>query len=210
MTIDTLEQAFEAAPVVAILRGVRPDEAVEIGHTLVEAGIRVIEAPLNSPDPYKTIARLAEALAGEAIVGAGTVLTRDQADAVADAGGRIAVAPNADPAVIGRIIEKGMEPMPGFFTATEAFCAVAAGARWLKLFPAATAGMDHIGALDAVLPSRTRILAVGGVGPDNAQDWIKAGAYGVGIGSDIFRPDDSAGDVAAKARRLMDALARDA
>lgn len=206
MEAVTIASAIDSAPIVAILRGIRPDEAVAVGEALVAAGVALIEVPLNSPDPLISIERLAKALGGRAIVGAGTVLTPADLDAVADAGGRIAVTPNSNPAVIERALARGVEPMPGFFTATEAFAAVAAGARYLKLFPASTAGLGHLPALRAVLPADVRLLAVGGVGPANAAEWLAAGADGLGIGSDIYRPGDSADAVAAKAARIVAAV----
>ena len=206
MKADQLASAIGAMPIVAILRGVRPDEAVAIGEALVAAGVRVIEVPLNSPDPYTSIASLAEALAGRAVVGAGTVLTPAQLDQVADAGGVIAVTPNTEPAVIERARARGVEPMPGFFTPTEAFSAIAAGARYLKLFPASTAGLGHFPAIRAVLPADVKLLAVGGINPSNARTWLDAGADGLGIGSDIYKPGDSPDVVSAKAARLVAAI----
>lgn len=206
MEAVTIASAIDSMPIVAILRGVRPEEAVAIGEALVAAGVVLIEVPLNSPEPLESIARLATALGDRAVVGAGTVLSPADLDAVADAGGRIAVTPNSDPAVIARARARGVEPMPGFFTATEAFAAISAGARYLKLFPASTAGLGHLPALRAVIPAEVKLLAVGGIGPSNAAEWLARGADGLGIGSDIYRPGDSADQVAVKAARIVGAV----
>jgi 2-dehydro-3-deoxyphosphogalactonate aldolase len=202
-----LETAFAAMPVVAILRGVHPGEAEAIGEALVGAGVRIIEVPLNSPSPLESIARLSESLGARAIVGAGTVLRPEDAADVAAAGGQIAVSPNTEPAVIGKCLDLGLVPMPGFQTPTEAFAAIAAGASWLKLFPASALGPGFVRAIGAVLPPQARLLAVGGIGPVNLAEWRAAGVAGFGIGTDIYRPGDSAGTVAAKAAAICTAAA---
>ncbi len=197
----------DAPPVVAILRGVRPHEIVEIGEALYDAGIRAIETPLNSPDPFDSIARLSAALGERCLCGAGTVLTPDDVQRVADAGGKLIVTPNTDPAVIERAVALGLVVMPGFATATEAFRALQAGARSLKLFPAATYGPGHLKALKSVLPAEVPVFAVGGVGPEALGVWRAAGAAGFGVGGELYRPGDTAEAVAAKAQALMKALA---
>lgn len=190
-------------PTVAILRGLQPDEAVEVGEALFEAGIRIMEVPLNSPQPLESISHMAKAFKGRAIIGAGTVLTAAQVNDVADAGGEIIVSPNTDQDVISQSLKRGLIPMPGVFTATEAFAAIKAGATMLKLFPADTGGPSHLKALKAVLPRDIMVLAVGGVGADNYIDWMAAGATGVGCGSTIYKPGDSAETVAKKAASIV-------
>lgn len=199
---------FEIPPLVAILRGVRPDEAVEIGQALFDAGVRAIEAPLNSPDPLESVRRLARAFGDRCLIGAGTVLRPSDVDAVKAVGGSLIVTPNTDPAVIGRAVELGLVVMPGFATATEAFAALAAGAQALKLFPAATYGPGHLRALGGVLPKEVPVYAVGGVGPEDLAVWRAAGAAGFGVGGEIYRPGDTPEAVGRKARIVMDALAQ--
>lgn len=199
----TLEDALAQSPIVAIIRGVTPDEVVAQVDALCRAGVRVVEVPLNSPHPMRSIQLAAEAFRGRMVVGAGTVLTAAQVDEVADAGGRIAVAPNTDPAVIRRALERGLVPFPGFGTATEAFQAYAAGARRLKLFPASTYGPGHLKALMAVLPKDASVYAVGGAGPETMAEWRAAGARGFGLGSDLYRPGQSPEDTHDKAARAV-------
>lgn len=200
----TLDEALAEAPIVAILRGVRPEEVVAIAEALFEGGVRVVEVPLNSPEPLDSIARLA-AFEGRMVWGAGTVLSHERVDAVADAGARLLVAPNTDAAVIARALERGLDPMPGFATATEAFAAWAAGARHLKLFPASTYGPAHLRALKAVLPPEAFVHAVGGVGPAQMTEWRAAGASGFGLGSEIYRPSQTPEETLAKARVAVEA-----
>ncbi|GAB4141239.1 MAG: 2-dehydro-3-deoxy-6-phosphogalactonate aldolase [Sphingomonadales bacterium] len=192
-------------PLVAILRGIQPDEAVAVGEALVTAGLKLIEVPLNSPSPLDSIARLAARFGDSCLIGAGTVLTVAAVDAVAQAGGRLIVTPNTDPAVIARAVALGLVAMPGFATATEALTAVAAGARHLKLFPASTYGPGHVKALRAVLPAQVHVLAVGGVAADSAamRTWRQAGAAGFGIGGELYQPGVSTAAVAAKAEALV-------
>lgn len=201
----TLDDALAACPIVAILRGVTAAEVVEIADALYETGIRAVEVPLNSPDPLASIGRLAGAFAGRMAVGAGTVLSTADVEAVAAAGGRLSVAPNTDAAVIARAVRLGLTPAPGFATASEAFAAIAAGARHLKLFPASTYGPAHLKALAAVLPREIGVLAVGGVGPADMAAWRAAGAVGFGLGSELYRPGQSPEETLAKARRATDA-----
>lgn len=193
-------------PLVAILRGIRPDEAVAVGDALVEAGFAMIEVPLNSPDPLASIAALASRFGEGVLIGAGTVLTTDQARAVVGAGGRLVVMPHADAAVIGAARAAGALVLPGCYTATEAFAALAAGADGLKLFPAEIGGPALLKALKAVLPADVPVLPVGGVTPATLAAWRSAGAAGFGIGSALYRPGDTADVVGARARGFVAAL----
>ncbi len=201
-----IPRLLTACPLVAILRGIRPDEADAIGDVLVEAGLRIIEVPLNSPDPFASIARLAERFGGRALIGAGTVMRPDDVDQVAAAGGQLIVTPHADPAVVRAAKSRGMAAMPGFFTPAEAFSLLDAGADALKLFPAEGGSPAMLKALRAVLPPGTMVLPVGGMDAGTMGAWRAAGAAGFGIGSAIYKPGDSAASVAAKAAALLAAL----
>jgi 2-dehydro-3-deoxyphosphogalactonate aldolase len=202
MTIDDVLNAG-APPIVAILRGVKPDEVVGIGEALVAAGIRLIEVPLNSPDPIEGIGRLTKAMGERALCGAGTVLHPEDVDAVAETGAKLLVTPNVNPAVIARGISLGMEPMPGFATPTEAFAAVAAGVRRLKLFPASGFGTGYLKAICEVLPAGVRAWAVGGTGAGNVGEWLAAGAEGLGVGGALYKAGDDAATVGARAEALV-------
>lgn len=193
-------------PLVAILRGLKPEEAEGIGAALVDAGLRVIEVPLNSPAPLQSVARLAARFGDRALIGAGTVRRAAEVDAVADAGGRLIVTPHADPAVVRAAKARGLIAMPGFFTPTEAFALLDAGADGLKLFPAEQSSPAALRAVRAVLPPGTLVAPVGGIGPANMAAWRDAGAAGFGIGTAIYRPGDDAQTVAQKARALLAAL----
>ncbi|WP_372784756.1 2-dehydro-3-deoxy-6-phosphogalactonate aldolase [Phenylobacterium sp.] len=199
----TLDDALAECPVVAILRGVRPDEVLAHAEALFAAGVRGIEVPLNSPEPLESIARLAQDYGGRMAVGAGTVLSAERVDAVAQAGGRIIVAPNTAAEVIQRAVALGLDPAPGFATATEAFAALDAGARHLKLFPAVTYGPGHLKQLKAVLPPPAVVWAVGGVGPDSMAEWWAAGARAFGLGGEIYRAGQSLDETAAKAALVV-------
>ena len=199
----TLDDALAECPVVAILRGVRCDEVLDHAEALFAAGVRGIEVPLNSPDPLESIRRLAQAWGVRVVVGAGTVLSAEQVDAVAGAGGRIIVAPNTSTEVIRRAVQLGLDPAPGFATATEAFTALDAGARHLKLFPAVTYGPGHLKQLKAVLPSAAVVWAVGGVGPDSMADWWAAGARAFGLGGEIYRAGQTVAETTEKAARVV-------
>lgn len=190
-------------PIIAILRGVRPDEVIAIGEALLAAGIDRIEVPLNSPDPLASIAALAENLGERALVGAGTVLTADQVREVHAAGGRLIVSPNFDADVVRETKRLGMQSWPGVFTASECFSALAAGADGLKMFPAFKLGTDGLKALRDVLPAKAQVFAVGGVGAEDLGDWLKAGANGFGIGGALYKPGMSAEDVGEKARAFV-------
>ena len=196
----------EVTPIIAILRGVRPGEVLDVAGALIESGIRTIEVPMNLPDPLRSIEHLSDAFADSCLCGAGTVLAPDQVDDVKAAGGSLIVAPNVDVRVIRRALDLGLQVMPGFATATEAFAATEAGAHRLKLFPAASYGTDHLKALRAVLPDSVRIHAVGGVGTRNLAEWFQAGIDGVGIGTELFRPGYTAQEVARRARAVVAAF----
>ena len=203
----SLKDAFAETPIVAIIRGVRPDEVEAVAEALISAGVRVIEVPMNSPEPLDSIRRLAR-FADRAVHGAGTVLSPQVVDQVADAGGRIIVSPNTDQAVIRRTVERGLTPMPGFGTASEAFCAYAAGARYLKLFPAATYSVGHVKALLDVLPRDAVLQPVGGVKPEQMGEWWAAGARGFGMGGDLFKPGFTPQEVHARAVKAVEAVRR--
>jgi 2-dehydro-3-deoxyphosphogalactonate aldolase len=200
-----LEEAMAEIPIVAIMRGIKPDEVLDHAGALRGAGIRIVEVPLNSPDPIVSIQRLVETFGHDMVCGAGTVLSVDRVTAVAEVGGRIIVSPDTRPEVIRVALNRGLCPMPGFGTATEAFQAYEAGARYLKLFPATTYGPGHVRALSAVLPGDAVMLAVGGASPSNMADWWAAGARGFGLGGDLYKPGQSAQDTAQKARAAVEA-----
>ncbi|MBU6267629.1 MAG: 2-dehydro-3-deoxy-6-phosphogalactonate aldolase [Sphingomonadales bacterium] len=205
-TIDDL-LGRGAPPIVAILRGVRPGEAVAVAGALVEAGVRMIEVPLNSSEPFASIAAIQSEFGEAALIGAGTVLDVASVDRLAETGARLLVTPNTVPDVIARGVGHGMDVMPGFLTPSEAFAAVAAGARRLKLFPAFAMGPAYVKAVRDVLPAGTGIWAVGGVSAGNAREWFDAGVQGVALGTALYRPGDSADTVLAKARALLAAMA---
>lgn len=190
-------------PLVAILRGITPDEAVPVGQVLLDAGFAIIEVPLNSPDPEASIARLAESFGDRALIGAGTVLDPARVATIAQAGGKLIVMPHADAAVVRAAKQAGLLAVPGIATPTEAFAMLAAGADALKLFPAEAFSPAVLKAMLAVLPKGTEILPVGGIGTSNIAAWRQAGAVGFGIGSAVYRPGDTVEAVAAKARALF-------
>jgi len=194
-------------PLIAILRGVRPEEVEAVAAALEAARIAIIEVPLNSPRPLDSIARLAQGFGDRLLIGAGTVTERTQVDAVAGAGGRLLVTPHADPALVRAAKARGMLAVPGFFTPAEAFALLAAGADGLKLFPAEAASPSVLRALLAVLPAGTSVVPVGGMDPASVPAWRAAGAAGFGIGSALYRAGDDAATVGAKARALVAALA---
>jgi 2-dehydro-3-deoxyphosphogalactonate aldolase len=193
-------------PVVAILRGVQPERVVGIADVLYTAGIRAIEVPLNSPDPFASIASLAAARGCDCLIGAGTVLDPEAVRKTHAAGGSLVVAPNCEPEVIRSALQLGMQVFPGIATATEAFSAIRAGATQLKLFPAATYGPRHLQALRAVLPAQVSVFPVGGVGAADIPAWLAAGAAGFGFGSELFRPEYDLPEIERRARQLMQAL----
>jgi 2-dehydro-3-deoxyphosphogalactonate aldolase len=200
-----LDEAMAELPLVAILRGVRPDEAIEVGAALVESGFRLIEVPLNSPTPLRSIALLAERFGGEALIGAGTVMTPAAAVEVVAAGGGLIVMPHSDPAVIRAAKAAGAWCLPGVATPTEGFAALAAGADALKLFPGEALPPPVLKAWKAVFPASVRLLPVGGVTPETMAAYVAAGAAGFGIGSALYKPGIAAGEIAPRARAFVDA-----
>lgn len=189
--------------IVAILRGITPDEAQSVAAALIGAGITRIEVPLNSPDALHSIARLAQDFDGKAEIGAGTVLSVEDVAGVVHAGGRLIVSPNTDAAVIRATKQNGLVSLPGVFTATDCFQAIAAGADALKIFPAFLIGPEGLKALRAVLPPGCPVYAVGGVGPGDFAAWQRAGAAGFGIGTALYTPGRSAAEVAARADEMV-------
>jgi 2-dehydro-3-deoxyphosphogalactonate aldolase len=198
-----LFSALDACPLIAILRGIRPQEAKAIGTALVAAGIRVIEVPLNSPDPLQSIAILQRSVGHQAIIGAGTVMSPNDVQAVAQEGGRLIVMPHSDPTVMASAKAAGLYVTPGIATPTEAFAALKWGADALKLFPAEMITPSVVKAMLAVLPKGTRLIPVGGIGPDNIPRYRAAGAAAFGIGSMLYAPGKTAADVATAAAALV-------
>lgn len=200
-----LAAALQTLPLVAILRGVKPDEVLRLGCVLHSAGFRLIEVPLNSPQALDSIARLRCALPRDTLVGAGTVLRVDEVDAVAATAAELIVAPNFDAAVVQTARARGLIAIPGVATPSEAFAALAAGAQLLKLFPAEMLPPAVVKAWRAVLPADVRLLPVGGITPKSMQDYVAAGAAGFGLGSALYRPGASAADVEERARAFASA-----
>ncbi len=201
---DTFTAALPALPLIAILRGITPDEAVDVGDALCAIGWRLIEVPLNSPEPLTSIERMAHAFP-QALVGAGTVLTAADVRNVHAAGGRLVVSPNFNPGVVRETVRLGMVSLPGVITPSEALAALDAGADGLKLFPAEMISPGVLKALRAVLAADTLLMPVGGITPDSMAAWRAAGANGLGIGSALYRPGTTAGQVRAAAQRFRDA-----
>ena len=204
--LEELQRRLGECALVAIIRGVTPDEAEAIGEAIFEAGIRIIEVPLNSPEPLASIERLARRFGETALIGAGTVLQAADVARVRDSGGRVIVSPNTYPPVIEAAAEAGMVSLPGYFTPSEAFNALRAGATGLKLFPAEGASPAVLKAQRAVLPKDVPLLVVGGVGPGNMQPWLDSGAQGFGLGSGLYKPGQSAQETATKARAYVEGL----
>lgn len=188
---------------IAILRGLTPEEALPVGAALLAAGITRIEVPLNSPRPLESVAILAEHLGDHALIGAGTVTAADEVREVADAGGRLIVSPNLDLEVVAETKRLGLLSYPGVLTPTECFAAIKAGADGLKIFPAFRMGVDGLQAIRAVLPKDTRLYMVGGIGPDGFAEWLSAGADGFGLGSSLYAPGLDAGEVARRAAQMV-------
>jgi 2-dehydro-3-deoxyphosphogalactonate aldolase len=200
------QQAMQQLPLVAILRGISPHEAAEVGQALWDAGWRLLEVPLNSPEPFKSIEILARRFP-QALVGAGTVRTEEEVRRVQDSGGRIVVSPHADVRVVRSTVQRGMLSLPGVMTPTEAFAALDAGATALKLFPAEAIPPSAVKAMRAVLPAQVQLLPVGGIAPATMAGYRAAGASGFGIGSALYKPGMDAAAVAASARAFADAWA---
>ncbi|NYD89430.1 2-dehydro-3-deoxy-6-phosphogalactonate aldolase [Sphingomonas melonis] len=198
-------EAFAACPLVAILRGLTPAEAEGVGDALVDAGFTLLEVPLNSPDPLTSISAMAKRYAGRAMVGAGTVLTPEAVEQVAAAGGELIISPNTNTDVIRASVARGLVSLPGYYTPSEGFAALAAGAHALKLFPADGASPGFLKAQRAVLPKTIRVLAVGGISPDTMAPWRAAGADGFGLGSNLYRAGKSVADVARDAAAFVTA-----
>ena len=200
---DRFDAAFAACPLIAILRGIKPDEAEAVGEALVRAGINIIEVPLNSPDPFESIERLAKSLAGRAIVGAGTVLRRSEVDRVAECGGTLIVSPNANTDVIAHTKFLGLVSAPGVFTPTEAFLALDSGADILKLFPGELMPPAGVKAISAVLPKKTRMVLVGGVSETSFAAYSDTPLAGFGFGSSLYKPGTPSAEIESKAKILV-------
>lgn len=200
-------ERLRACPLIAILRGITPFEALAIGGALLDAGVRIIEVPLNSPDPLRSIEAMARTFGQEATIGAGTVLTTGQVRDVSEAGGQLIISPNTDETVVMATVASGLVSAPGYFTPSEAFAAIAAGASALKLFPADAAAPPVLKAQRAVFPTDIPLIVVGGIRHDNMAPWVDAGAAGLGIGSSLYKPGVSPAEVGANARRFVAALA---
>jgi 2-dehydro-3-deoxyphosphogalactonate aldolase len=203
-----LQHRLDECPLIAIIRGVTPDEAQAIGDAIHQSGIRIIEVPLNSPDPIESIERLAARFGDQMLVGAGTVLKPDDVTRVKDAGGRIIVSPDTNPEVIAAAAAAGMVSSPGYFTPSEAFAALRAGAHALKLFPAEAASPAVLKSQLAVIPSDVPVMVVGGVKPDNMRSWLDAGAAGFGLGGGLYQPGQSPAETLDKARAYVAGLGR--
>ena len=204
--VERFNSYLSECPLIAIIRGVKPDEAEAIGAAIFASGIRIIEVPLNSPEPFESIRTLASIFGDRALVGAGTVLDPADVPRVAQVGGQIIVSPNVHRPVIEASVAAGMVAAPGFFTPSEAFEALRAGAHCLKLFPAKAASPAVVKAQRAVLPKDLPLIVVGGVRPDNMRPYLEAGATGFGLGSGVYVPGRSPQEVEERARAYMESV----
>jgi 2-dehydro-3-deoxyphosphogalactonate aldolase len=205
---ELLQRHLDQCPLIAIIRGVTPDEAEAVGDAIHEGGIRIVEVPLNSPDPLRSIELLAKRFGERMLVGAGTVLTPADVQRVKDAGGRIIVSPDTNAEVIAAAAAAGLVSSPGYFTPSEAFTGLRAGAHALKLFPAEAASPGVLKAQLAVIPRNVPAMVVGGVKPDNMGPWLQAGAAGFGLGSGLYKPGQSAAETLEKARAYVGGVER--
>jgi 2-dehydro-3-deoxyphosphogalactonate aldolase len=204
----TLDDALDACPIVAILRGVTPGDVLAHAEALFQAGVRAMEAPLNSPEPFESVSRLVAAFGDRMAVGGGTVIAPADVDRLASSGASFIVSPNTDAEVIGMALSLNLDPVPGFATASEAFTALKAGARHLKLFPAGSLGAPFLKQLKAVLPQRARVWAVGAVGPSDITTWLAAGAYAFGLGGELYRAGQGPDETAKRAQDAVSAVRR--
>jgi len=193
-------------PFIAILRGLQPTQAVSVGNLLYEAGLRVIEVPLNRPNAFESIRLLKEELPSDCLIGAGTVISHQQLDQLIEMGIKLAISPNTNEALIKKSCEQNMIAMPGFMSPTEAYIAYRNGARMMKLFPAASLGVNHLKAVLSILPEDVDVIAVGGIDPLNAKSWLDAGATGLGIGNSLFTQGDSYQESKAKILAFNEAI----
>ena len=203
---DLFKRYFRECPLIAIIRGVKPDEAEATAHALYEGGIRIIEVPLNSLDPLTSIRSIANVLGDRALIGAGTVVDLEDVERVKSAGGQLVVAPNTNPRIVSATVAAGLASLPGFFTPSEAFTALACGATAIKLFPAEAASPTVLKAMRAVLPKEATIIMVGGITPESIRGWTEAGADGFGLGGGLYKPGQSPEETLAKARAYVAAL----
>jgi 2-dehydro-3-deoxyphosphogalactonate aldolase len=206
--VEDFRRYFAECPLVAIIRGVTPAEAEAIAGALYEGGIRIIEVPLNSPRPFESIRTIADSFGDRALVGAGTVLDPDDVAKVKDAGGQLVVSPNTDIPVIEATVAAGMVSSPGYFTPSEAFDAILAGAHSIKLFPAEAASPKVVKAQKAVLPKEVPLIVVGGVTPESIPGWLEGGADGFGLGGGLYKPGQDAQTTLQKARAYVAAVRR--
>ena len=206
--VEDFQRYFAEMPIVAIIRGVSPDDAEATAKAIFEAGIRIIEVPLNSPQPFDSIKIIADAFGDRALIGAGTVLNTDNVKRVQHVGGRLIVAPNTNAEVIRATVDAGMVSSPGYFTPSEAFTAIEAGAHSLKLFPAEAASPSVVKAQKAVLPKDIPLIVVGGVNGDNIGGWLDCGADGFGLGSGLYKPGQDAEETHRKAEAFVAAVKR--